>query len=114
MKKFCNENKISKSTFYRYKAMIIIVQNEYENVNKEAKLSIDNNDVIVNFNKEMNENQIKIIKNIVNSHFKKMGNEDIVNNLRTITFKFLLNKKDRKKLKKENIYVKNIYVIRKL
>lgn len=114
IKKFCNENKISKSTFYRYKSMIVIVQNEYENVNKEAKLLIDNNDVIVNFNKEMNENQIKIIKNIVNSHFKKMGNEDIVNNLRTITFKFLLNKKDRKKLKKENIYVKNIYVIRKL
>lgn len=114
MKKFCNENKISKSTFYRYKAMIVIVQNEYENVNKEAKLLINNGDVIVNFNKEMNENQIKIIKNIVNSHFKKMENEDIVNNLKTITFKFLLNKKDRKKLKKENIYVKNIYVIRKL
>lgn len=114
MKKFCKDNKISKSTFYRYKAMIVIVQNEYENVNKEAKLLIDNNNVIVNFNKEMNENQIKIIKNIVNSHFKKMGNEDIVNNLRTITFKFLLNKKDRKKLKKENVYVKNIYVIRKL
>jgi len=114
MKKFCNENKISKSTFYRYKAMIVIVQNEYENVNKEAKLLIDNNDVIVNFNKEMNENQIKIIKNIVNAHFKKIGNEDVVNNLRTITFKFLLNKKDRKKLKKENIYVKNIYVIRNL
>lgn len=113
MKKFCNENKISKSTFYRYKAMIVIVDAEYNEIDKENRLYIDNNDVIVFSKKNENENQNKIVNNIVKKYMKMVSGENVVVSKVSTIFSFDLLWKDIKKLRKEKLFIKKLYVIRK-
>ena len=113
MKKFCNENKISKSTFYRYKAMIVIVNAEYNEIDKENRLYIDNDDVIVFSKKNENENQNKVVNNIVKKYMKRVSGENVVNNRISTIFSFDLLWKDVKNLRKEKIFIRKLYIIRK-
>lgn len=113
MKKFCNENKISKSTFYRYKSMIVIVDAEYNEIDKENRLYIDNDNVIVFSKKNENENQNKIVNNIVKKYMKRVNGENVVVNKVSTIFSFDLLWKDIKNLRKEKIFIKKLYVIRK-
>lgn len=113
MKKFCNENKISKSTFYRYKAMIVIVNAEYNEIDKENRLYIDNDNVIVFSKKNENENQNKVVNNIVKKYMKRVGGENVVINKVSTIFSFDLLWKDIKELRKEKIFIKKLYIIRK-
>ena len=113
MKKFCNENKISKSTFYRYKAMIVIVDAEYNEIDKENRLYIDNDNVIVFSKKNENENQNKIVNNIVKKYMKRVSGENVVVSKVSTIFSFDLLWKDIKKLRKEKIFIRKLYVIRK-
>lgn len=113
MKKFCNENKISKSTFYRYKAMIVIVDAEYNEIDKENRLYIDNNDVIVFSKKNENESQNKVVNDIVKKYMKRVSGENVVNNKVSTIFSFDLSWKDIKNLRKEHIFIRKLYIIRK-
>lgn len=113
MKKFCNENKISKSTFYRYKAMIVIVNAEYNEIDKENRLYIDNDNVIVFSKKNENENQNKVVNNIVKKYMKRVSGENVVVNKVSTIFSFDLLWKDIKNLRKEKIFIRKLYVIRK-
>ena len=113
MKKFCKENKISKSTFYRYKAMIVIVDAEYNEIDKENRLYIDNDNVIVFSKKNENENQNKIVNNIVKKYMKRVSGENVVNNRISTIFSFDLLWKDVKNLRKEKIFIRKLYIIRK-
>ena len=113
MKKFCNENKISKSTFYRYKAMIVIVDAEYNEIDKENRLYIDNNSVIVFSKKNENENQNKVVNNIVKKYMKRISDDNVVNNRVSTIFSFDLLWKDVKNLRKEKIFIRKLYIIRK-
>lgn len=113
MKKFCKENKISKSTFYRYKAMIVIVDAEYNEIDKENRLYIDNDNVIVFSKKNENENQNKIVNNIVKKYMKRVSGENVVVSKVSTIFSFDLLWKDIKNLRKEKIFIKKLYIIRK-
>ena len=113
MKKFCNENKISKSTFYRYKAMIVIVNAEYNEIDKENRLYIDNDNVIVFSKKNENENQNKVVNNIVKKYMKRVSGENVVVSKVSTIFSFNLLWKDIKNLRKEKIFIKKLYIIRK-
>ena len=113
MKKFCKDNNISKSTFYRYKAMIVIVDAEYNEINKENRLYIDNDNVIVFSKKNENENQNKIVNNIVKKYMKRVGGENVINNKVSTVFMFDLSWKDIKYLRKEKIFIRKLYIIRK-
>lgn len=113
MKKFCNENKISKSTFYRYKAMIVIVNAEYNEIDKENRLYIDNDNVIVFSKKNENENQNKIVNNIVKKYMKRVSGENVVVSKVSTIFSFDLLWKDVKNLRKEKIFIRKLYIIRK-
>lgn len=113
MKKFCNENKISKSTFYRYKAMIVIVDAEYNEIDKENRLYIDNDNVIVSSKKNENENQNKVVNNIVKKYMKRVSGENVVVSKVSTIFSFDLLWKDIKNLRKEKIFIKKLYIIRK-
>lgn len=113
MKKFCNENKISKSTFYRYKAMIVIVDAEYSEIDKGNRLYIDNDNVIVFSKKNENENQNKIVNDIVKKYMRRVSGENVVNNRVSTIFSFSLLWKDIKKLRKEKIFIRKLYIIRK-
>ena len=113
MKKFCNENKISKSTFYRYKAMIVIVDAEYNEIDKENRLYIDNDNVIVFSKKNENENQNKVVNNIVKKYMKRVNGKNVINNRISTIFSFDLLWKDIKNLRKEKIFIRKLYVIRK-
>ena len=113
MKKFCNENKISKSTFYRYKAMIVIVDAEYNEIDKENRLYIDNDNVIVFSKKNENENQNKVVNNIVKKYMKRVSGENVVVSKVSTIFSFDLLWKDIKNLRKEKIFIKKLYIIRK-
>lgn len=113
MKKFCNENKISKSTFYRYKAMIVIVNAEYNEIDKENRLYIDNDNVIVFSKKNENENQNKVVNNIVKKYMKRVSGENVVVSKVSTIFSFDLLWKDIKNLRKEKIFIKKLYIIRK-
>ena len=113
IKKFCKENKISKSTFYRYKAMIVIVDAEYNEIDKENRLYIDNDNVIVFSKKNENENQNKIINNIVKKYMKRVSGENVVVSKVSTIFSFDLLWKDIKNLRKEKIFIKKLYIIRK-
>ena len=113
MRKFCNENKISKSTFYRYKAMIVIVNAEYNEIDKENRLYIDNDNVIVFSKKNENENQNKVVNNIVKKYMKRVNGENVVLSKVSTIFSFDLLWKDIKELRKEKIFIKKLYIIRK-
>lgn len=113
MKKFCNENKISKSTFYRYKAMIVIVDAEYNEIDKENRLYIDNDNVIVFSKKNENENQNKVVNNIVKKYMKRVSGENVVVSKVSTIFSFDLLWKDIKNLRKEKIFIRKLYIIRK-
>lgn len=113
MKKFCNENKISKSTFYRYKAMIVIVDAEYNEIDKENRLYIDNDNVIVFSKKNENESQNKVVNNIVKKYMKRISGENVINNRISTIFSFDLLWKDVKNLRKEKIFIRKLYIIRK-
>ena len=113
MKKFCNENKISKSTFYRYKAMIVIVDAEYDEIDKENRLYVDNDNVIVFSKKNENENQNKIVNNIVKKYMQRVNGENVVLSKVSTIFSFDLLWKDVKKLRKEKIFIRKLYIIRK-
>ena len=113
MKKFCKDNKISKSTFYRYKAMIVIVDAEYNEIDKENRLYIDNNDVIVFSKKNENENQNKVVNNIVKKYMKRISCENVVVSKVSTIFSFDLLWKDIKELRKEKIFIRKLYIIRK-
>lgn len=113
IKKFCKENKISKSTFYRYKAMIVIVDAEYNEIDKENRLYIDNDNVIVFSKKNENENQNKIVNNIVKKYMKRVSGENVVVSKVSTIFSFDLLWKDIKNLRKEKIFIKKLYIIRK-
>lgn len=113
MKKFCNENKISKSTFYRYKAMIVIVDVEYNEIDKENRLYIDNDNVIVFSKKNENENQNKVVNNIVKKYMQRVSGENVVVSKVSTIFSFDLLWKDVKNLRKEKIFIRKLYIIRK-
>lgn len=113
IKKFCNENKISKSTFYRYKAMIVIVDAEYNEIDKENRLYIDNDNVIVFSKKNENGNQNKVVNNIVKKYMKRVSGENVVVSKVSTIFSFDLLWKDVKNLRKEKIFIRKLYIIRK-
>lgn len=113
MKKFCNENKISKSTFYRYKAMIVIVNAEYNEIDKENRLYVDNDNVIVFSKKNENESQNKVVNNIVKKYMQRVSGENVVVSKVSTIFSFNLLWKDIKELRKEKIFIRKLYIIRK-
>ena len=93
--------------------MIVIVDAEYNEIDKKNRLYIDNDNVIVFSKKNENENQNKVVNNIVKKYMKRVNGENVVLSKVSTIFSFDLLWKDIKNLRKEKIFIKKLYIIRK-
>lgn len=93
--------------------MIVIVDAEYNEIDKENRLYIDNDNVIVFSKKNVNESQNKVVNNIVKKYMKRVSGENVINNRISTIFLFDLLWKDVKNLRKEKIFIRKLYIIRK-